>query len=362
MKRFNLYESSADLKLNLRIPNFLGEATFRKNANIAPGSIIPVIVPSSDNGIYLHSMRWGIHLFENSNQTLHTARAEGITNTPSWSSLSHQRAVIVCKGFYLWNGTRVYDAIKRITYRDNQPYFVSPEHNSEGDFFYIAAIYKITQKHRSLSYSVSAISTNTQYDAQFSAYCERMPFFIRRRDVKRWLNPETDIARFLREPMRINTNKFMKIGLWVNCPEDHTEESVVLQSREEWEKEQNKLQMESILKDIENDKDNWLDDGDEEYGDLDFDLIEKEAMKQNDAQKSGLDYKTNWNELKLNKQNKNALHIELGLPLEEEEKEDSEYCEDGVSKKRKFREDNTDFETEEDVNEPPNKKRKMNDI
>ena len=66
MHKFSLYEEARTLKIKLKTNIFLGEASWKKSANICKGDLIPVLVRNKNNGTkYLHSMKWGTNLFSN---------------------------------------------------------------------------------------------------------------------------------------------------------------------------------------------------------------------------------------------------------------------------------------------------------
>ena len=236
MKRFNLYQSSAQLKIDLRIACFFGEASFQQNANIAPGTVIPVLLKDGNNRSYLHAMKWGIDIFENGGKLTHNARSEAIQSNNAWAPLirNNQRCIIICKGFYLWHNTEIIDAAKRIKIMDKQPYYISPDRMIEGPFFYIAALYKKTRTYGKTSYSVVAITHSSEYDDKFIGYVQRIPFCLRAKDISNWLDPNQSIVNTLNNKQQIATNPFQKIGLWVNSPSLYKDESVCLQSRFEW--------------------------------------------------------------------------------------------------------------------------------
>eukprot|EP00483_Globobulimina_turgida_P005794 UN05804 len=156
------------------------------------------------------------------------------------------------------------------------------------------------------------------------------------------------MLNILRNPYKIKTNPFLKVGLWVNFPseQDYRDEKTVLQSRFEWD-----LENEAKLIGLESDKSN--------QSNIDFDLLEKEALKQNEAKKMGIEYnKDNWDNLE---HENNELTDEDKELKQEEYTMDDQYrfgdeTEEEIEKKKKRKyESNSD---EEGV-EPPNKKQRM---
>lgn len=387
MHKFSLFETAADLKIKLKITTFAGEASFKPSANIGKGDLIPVLMRNENGEKYLHSMKWGTNIFgdntRNLKQLTNQARDDKLFRSNSnniynpWPDLVEkgQRCVIVAKGFYINHYTDIIDAkYSGKTIREKQPYFVSPYIPSEGQFFYIAGLYRIQQTWRGRKYGAISITRSTENDNDLKGYNQRMPFLLRPKDIHLWLNPDIQISHIFSLKYKIRYNKFQKIGLWID-DNSIKEESKILRSRSEWEFEQNAKRI-----------------GMEE-DDFPWDLIEQEAIEQNDAKKHGNDYKplTNWDGLRCktstqiqkqqnqmqiqpqamdhfnNNHNHNNNNIGNDSGFEDEDdrelkQEEYTQTDDGNNKnvrKRKRSRNNEDENGE--ILEPLNKKQKMNE-
>lgn len=313
-------------------------------------------------------MRWGIDIFDTNDRNLtHNARSEGIESNQAWGPLisENQRCLIVCKGFYFYHITEILDTINRKKLYDRQPYYVEPNKQTEGSFFYVAGLYKVQRTFRGIKYSVVAITQKATYD--FNGFVQRIPYFIPKNKINLWLNG--DINLNVNNKFNINYCKpFRKIGLWIDQPIDsknyhNNNEILILRSRQEWDQEK-----EAEMIGFNNDSFCW-------------DEIEQEALKQNKAKKEGKTYqiKQNWDNLReQNEKNQNNTNInnnydynhDEGLLLDEDkELKQEEYTQTNHEnhnninpKKRKrslLNEDNNGTYIEQ---EPVNKKSKLDMI
>lgn len=215
---------------------------------------------------------------------------------------------------------------------DKQPYYISPDQMIEGPFFFIAGLYKITKTYSSTKYSVVAITQSSECDDKFIGYVKRIPFFLRRKDIAQWLNPSINPMLSLSNKQKIKTNPFLKIGLWVDQPMAYKDENIVLQSRQQWNLEQ---------------------DAKNTFGDdlaIDFDQIEKEALEQNEANKLGIAYVKEDDE-----------NVDISECDDKELKQDEVTTENEAQTKKKTEKRQFEFnDNYSDEDEPPNKKQKVN--
>ena len=347
MHKFSLYEDATNLKIKLRTSIFLGEASWNKSANICKGDIIPVLMRDKKGTKYLHSMKWGTNLFDNdtrnTKQLQNQARADKLLATNNinnpWLDLvsNGQRCVIVAKGFYINGYTEIINAKYKTKYNDKQPYFITPYVMSEGEFFYIAALYRVQQLFRSniKKYSVVSITKSTKYDDQLQGYIQRMPYLLRPRDVNEWLNPRTSIKCIFSLKYKIHYNKFQKIGLWLNN-NLIKDENKILRSRLEWD-----LEKDATMTGMHDDNFPW-------------DEIEKEALKQNSAQKNGIVFqpKSSWDILRAK-----GINNEYNLRDTANDKRNNNKNRN-IRKRRKNSIDNQPIVQ---TSQPLNKKQKLND-
>ena len=359
MHKFSLYEEARDLKIKLKTNIFLGEASWKKSANICKGDIIPVLLRNRNNGTkYLHSMRWGTNLFsndtQNAKQLQNQARDDKLLSTNNnnnnpWPELvaNSQRCVIAARGFYINGYTEVINAKYKTKYNDKQPYYVTPYVQSEGEFFYIAALYRVQRLWSTINkYSVISITKSTQGDDQLQGYNQRMPYLLRPRDIDEWLNPKVSIQHIFSLKYKIRYNQFKAIGLWINN-DLIKNENQILRTRFEWD-----LEKDATMTGMHEDNFPW-------------DQIEREALKQNNAKKNGIDFKpkSSWDELRPKKKaiKQTIIIIDDDNSKDEDDGElkQEEYTQsnDGNNNKNiKKRKKSTNYD-----NEPLKKKQRMNE-
>eukprot|EP01084_Bolivina_argentea_P306891 530382_1 len=173
MKRFNLDETSVNLKIKLKISEFNGESSFAPNTDISAGTCIPVLIKNNNNDIYLHTMKWGIDILNTGKTLASIAGIEEIYKIP-WSPLinSNQKCIIVCNGFYLQN---------------KQSFYIEPNKLKEGVFLYILGLYKETHSQKGRSLSCVAISQSGSNDRQYFGYDGHIPLFCRNNQINKWL-------------------------------------------------------------------------------------------------------------------------------------------------------------------------------
>ena len=352
MHRFSLYYDAKDLKIQLQISTFLGEASWTKSANICKGDIIPVLMKNHNGKKYLHSMKWGTNIFGHNNKNMkqlqNQARDDKLLSTNinnPWLNLisNHQRCIIIAKGFYFNNYTEVMDTKYKKKYNDKQPYFVTPYIPSEGKFFYIAALYRIQQSPQVNRYGAISITKSTKDDNQLRGYIERMPYLLRPKDIDKWLDGNISIQTIFSLKYKIRYNEFEPIGLWINDVSIKNEKKI-LRSRSEWDFEKN-----ARMTGMEEEEFPW-------------DEIEQEALTENDAKKHGIEFKPklSWDELRTKKlQTMKDSHDDTELKQEEEEYTQTDYGtnhnnRNGTKRKRDSNHNN------KNKDKPANKKQKTN--
>ena len=319
MYKFSLYEDAKNLKIKLKTCIFFGESSWTKSANICKGDIIPILMRDKNGRRYLHSMKWGTNLFshdtKNVKQLQNQARDDKVfsrnnknNNNNPWVELvaNGQRCVIVAKGFYINNYTEVYNVKYRTKQTDKQTYFVTPYVASEGEFFYVAALYRVQQLNRQTKkYGAVAITKSTKGDDEFKKYNQRMPYLLRPKDIDQWLNAKVSIKNIYSLKYKITYNEFMKIGLWINN-DLIKDENKILRSKTEWEFENN-----AKIAEMEED-------------DFPWDKIEEEALRQNEAKKHGMHYQptAHWDKLEQKKMNNNNNETDYNLDDDRELKQE----------------------------------------
>ena len=360
MYKFSLYEDANNLKIKLKSNTFFGEASWNKSANICKGDIIPILMRDDQNDTkYLHSMKWGTNIFgvntRNIKQLQNQARVETLLSKNiknPWLELvtNGQRCIIVANGFYINNYTEICNAKYKTKHKQRQTYFVTPYVPSDGQFFYVAALYRIQKLQQTKKYGAVAITKSTK-DDELEKYIKRMPYLLRAKDIDKWLNAKVPIESIFALKYRIHYNEFKQIGLWLddNLIKD---ENKILRSRSEWNFEQN-AKITGMHED-----------------DFPWDKIEEEALRQNEAKKQGINFqpKANWDELRFPKKmdnNKNAIDSSFDDDGELKQEEYTQ-TDDGNNnnnnnniRKRKRMKNEENKNTE--IFKPLNKKQKMND-
>eukprot|EP01084_Bolivina_argentea_P047417 87370_1 len=314
MKRLNVWIDSNELKDHLQITYFAGEKSWKKNSNIKKGSCIPVLLSNGKNSHTLCSMKWGINLFNkngnNDRNFIHNIRMESLSTKQVWKDLQFNRAIIICKGFYIWKYTEyvnIYPNNHKTTYKDQNIFYVTPKTN---DLFYIPALYKVTHNYNGKQLSVASVSCPADRHLIYCDYNQkRMPILLNKNSISDWLNTNNNVNR-LATLEWVGGINFKEVGLWANEPFYYKDEKVVLQSRFVWDIEQDE-----ILND---------------YDTIDYDELEKNALKTNKMLNcyDGIDYdELERDALKMNEENKkrkrndmNCINNGNGEPMTKKQK------------------------------------------
>lgn len=172
--RYTLYNSPTDLAKHFSATL---QYSFSKSYNIAPTSIIPVLIELDHERLIL-PMRWGLipawHKEEQKLTVLNNAKIETVDTKPSFrSSFKRHRCLIMTDGFYEWDSTT----------KPKQPYYF---HRKDNQPFALAGIW---DRWVSGDKSVDSccIITEAANDIVSTVH-ERMPAIITPENYDKWLN------------------------------------------------------------------------------------------------------------------------------------------------------------------------------
>jgi putative SOS response-associated peptidase YedK len=152
---------------------------FRSHFNIAPGSMMPVIVGRERNEAVM--MTWGLvpHWVRDSKAARHliNARAETLAERPSFRSiLKSRRCLVPASGFYEWKK----DGAKKI------PFYIRLR---DEPVFAFAGLYDVWHTPAGEGYATYTIITTGPNDLVAPIH-NRMPAILRREDEDRWVSSE----------------------------------------------------------------------------------------------------------------------------------------------------------------------------
>lgn len=166
--RFALHHPNDEIheQFSIERPIFLTEPRY----NIAPTQIIAVVTPARE----LAAMRWGlIPRWSKDGKPFINARAETITEKPSFKQAFHARRILVpCSGFYEW----------RTEGKTKIPLYFRPK---SGGMFAIAAIWEPPRSPDALP---TAAFITVPANEAIQAIHDRMPAMLDRADYAAWLD------------------------------------------------------------------------------------------------------------------------------------------------------------------------------
>jgi putative SOS response-associated peptidase YedK len=182
--RFTL-EPTAKFYKRFGIANRLPELGPRYN--IAPGTMVPVIVATEEKRLVL--MRWGLipHWAkdEKTAYKMINARVETLTTRPAYRGLlSSHRCVVPASGFYEWKAEG----------RGKIPYFIHPSHE---EFVAFAGLYDVWRPAGTETEISTFTIVTTEADTVVGRVHNRMPVMLRRELEDAWLDPDRPAAAAL---------------------------------------------------------------------------------------------------------------------------------------------------------------------
>ena len=146
------------------------------NHNVAPGTVLPVIISDESENEYVELMKWGLVPFwakeEKIGYKMINARAETITEKSSFrDAFRIRRCVILADGFYEW---------EPIT---KQPHYYSP---TNADYFNFAGIWSSWKRDDGTELKSFSIIT-TEANEVLAPVHNRMPAILGDNETGGWL-------------------------------------------------------------------------------------------------------------------------------------------------------------------------------
>lgn len=238
MYKININWDKFDIKNKTMTRNFPNEINWNPNPNINKGGLVPVLFLQNNSRI-VSLMRWGIDEY-NRNNYVPFFRIESLKT--KWLHLSLAPCIIPIKGFYLRN-----KEMKQYNY-----YFFKEK---QDDTLYVAGFYcKQTNGNTSI-YHVLILSQPTDKHSTLFAYQDRMPVFLPKNVISKWLTSKKDqnkLFDFLNK-YQVNLSNPKQIGNWI-ADDSITNEHCLLQDKDEWfyEKESQEIDWESLFSKCDN--------------------------------------------------------------------------------------------------------------
>lgn len=180
--------ASADIERLWRVDRRTGDP-FARRANVAPTSIVPILLP--DDGLVLTTARWGLvpHWWQGAAPPRLTfnARAEEAAVKPMWrAALKSARCLVPAEGWYEWRAVEHVDPRTGEIRIAKQPYFLRRPDCALVAFAGLYAWQGDDPTARTLS---CAILTTDARDALTEVH-DRMPVVLDEAGQARWLDAE----------------------------------------------------------------------------------------------------------------------------------------------------------------------------
>ena len=217
MYKININWDKTTLKYKTLTRNFPCD-TWKPNPNISKGNLIPVLI-NQDKEKNLQLMKWGFDKYENNN-IIAFARIENLET--KWKDLDFFPCIIPIKGFYFRHKD-----LKETNYY----YFDDKERNG----LFVVGLYFKQKRNNGVKYNALILTRSTENNETLWIFQDRMPIFISKERIHTWLkfdSSHTDHVNFLQQSS-ISLNKPIHINGSIQN-ETIRDESVILQSNEEW--------------------------------------------------------------------------------------------------------------------------------
>lgn len=231
--QFNVCLDRYGIKNALLARTFAGEATWKPNPSVAVGDLLPVLYLSTNDDKLIQTMKWGYDRFENGNLTSF-ARLETVSK--KWHYSGH--CVIPIKGFYFKQ-----NELKHII-----DFYVDAEQKNE--VLYVAGIYFVVKKYNRTEYKVVVLTQSTDNDENLFAYLYRMPVFLEKNLITKWLTSpkfEQNILMKFAGQKKQKLQEPRAIAEYIN--QNIKDEKLILTPRHEWkaQKEADEIDWEKAL-------------------------------------------------------------------------------------------------------------------
>jgi putative SOS response-associated peptidase YedK len=160
--------------------------------NVAPTSIVPIILQDADGQLELAAARWGLIPHWWSKDALPTltfnARSEEAAQKPMWrQGLKSQRCLMPVRGWYEWRETASAVPGGRAT---KQPYYI---HVPGAEVLAFAGLWAQWRKPDGELLRTCALLSRSAADSIAEIH-HRMPVVVKPEHFEAWLNPETSAA------------------------------------------------------------------------------------------------------------------------------------------------------------------------
>ena len=223
MNTINLFTNTSDLKKYLHVDFFFGERFFTPNTKVKVGELVPVyLLNETKKNYYLHNMRWGIDLFDGGN-AVGFARFENILKNDKWKELvkAQQTCIMILKGYYYHDHRSIFNSKNGTMQRKNDMYYV----HSDAKYLCVAALFQKKMTYKGIQYGVVALTS----DSTKKEICNRVLLALNGDNIQQWLyNGKINL-----ETNKQFNLKFKEIGFWVQ-DKDENDESIILQSKQQW--------------------------------------------------------------------------------------------------------------------------------
>lgn len=158
--------------------------------NVAPTTIVPVILRGEDSALELIAARWGLipnwWKKEAPPSLTFNARSEEAAQKPTWrQSLRNMRCLMPARGWYEWNENE--PARSESGRKVNQPYFV---HCPEVDVIAFAALWAVWER-PGAGAIISCALLSKEAAPRIAGIHHRMPVVLKPEHYEAWLNPAT---------------------------------------------------------------------------------------------------------------------------------------------------------------------------
>lgn len=175
--RKTLTKGKMEIIAELSIKEWDNSLDIQPNYNIAPTSIMPILV--YENGRIVRAMRWGLIPEWAKDATsvpiMINARCESLTVKPSFRGLlDAQRCIVITDGYYEWQKTE----------SRKQPFYI---HHPEKKLLTMAGLYSRWVASDSQSYLTYTVIT-TPANAQLQFIHQRMPAILTPEEIDTWIN------------------------------------------------------------------------------------------------------------------------------------------------------------------------------
>ncbi|KAI3632715.1 hypothetical protein MIR68_009235, partial [Amoeboaphelidium protococcarum] len=173
------------------------QSQYRESYNVAPTRYQPVIRAFNSDGYDLEFMHWGMELFKGRN--IVNSRFDSIVagTNQKYIKMRHQRCVVVCNGFYEWQGKQPY-------------YFHAPkttiDQNTEVDGVVLLAAMYDSDDHYTIITTDSLDTTQSGHNLQLiNELHDRIPIILcNSQMIKMWLHEDWESVKQIDQIMKVH--------------------------------------------------------------------------------------------------------------------------------------------------------------